>query len=142
MRFVAIADWRGGKLAREAKVLTPPATCWLDPGRETEILYPAVLSRVVRCPDPYMRPFGNWIVRCLSPYCSRIELTALGPGRAELRLLRAMGWETGNIHLGSERQREKILKDLRRRKGDWLIRAAETMARVVEKDWRIWKESL
>ena len=101
MRFVAIADWRGGKLAREAKALTPPATCWLDPGRETEILYPVVLSRVVRCPDPYVRPFGNWIVRRLSPHCSRIELTALGPGRAELRLLRAMGWETGNIHLGS-----------------------------------------
>jgi hypothetical protein len=142
MRFVAIADWRGGKLAREAKALTPPATCWLDPGRETEIFYPVVLSRVVRCPDPYVRPFGNWIVRRLSPHCSRIELAALGPGRAELRLLRAMGWETANIHLGSERQREKILKDLRRRKGNWLIRAAETMARVVEKDWRDWKESL
>lgn len=140
MRFVAIAEWRGGKLAREAKSLTPPATCWLDPGRDTvESLYPVILTRVVRCPDPYVRPCGKWIVRRLSPHCSRIELASLGVGRGEQRLLKAMGWETANIHLGSERQREKILKDLGRRKGNWLIEAAENMASVVEKDWRIWK---
>ncbi len=143
MRFVAIANWRGGRLAREAKALIAPATCWLDQPRESaEILYPAVLTRAVRCPDPYVRPCGNWIVRRLSPHCSRIELVSLGPGRAELRLLKAMGWETANIHLGSERQREKILKDLTRRKGNWLMRASEAMLRVLEKDWRTWKKAL
>jgi hypothetical protein len=53
-----------------------------------------------------------------------------------------MGWETANIHLGSPRQREKILKDLRGRKGNWLIHAAETITSVVEKDWRAWKDTL
>ena len=84
----------------------------------------------------------EWIVRRLSPHCSRIELVSLGPGRGELRLLKAMGWETANIHLGSERQREKILKDLGRRQGNWLIRASEAMVRIVEKDWRTWKKAL
>jgi hypothetical protein len=143
MRFVAIADWRGGKLAREAKALTAAATCWLDPQRESsEVLYPVVLTRAVRCPDPYARPCGNWIVRRLSPHCSRIDLVSLGPGRGELRLLRAMGWETANIHLGSDRQRGKILKDLGRNKGNWLMQASESMARVVEEDWRTWKKAL
>ena len=141
-RFVAIADWRGGRLAREAKALTPPATCWLAPAREARILYPVILKLAVRCPDPFVRPVDNWIVRRLSPHCSRIDLADLGPGRGELRLLKAMGWETGNIHLGSEQQSGKILKDLGRRKVNWLMRDAETMAEVVQKDWRVWRESL
>ncbi len=141
MRFVAIANWRGGRIAREAKALAPPAACWLDLERASaESLYQVVLARAVRCPDPFVRPCGNWIVRRLSPHCSRIELDSLGPGRGELRLLKAMGWETANIHLGSQRQREKILKDLSRRKGNWLVQSAETMARIIEKDWGIWKD--
>ena len=143
MRFVAIADWRGGRVAREAKALAPPATCWFDPEHApAKILYPLILSRAVRCPDPFVRPCANWITRRLSPHCSRIELNSLGPDRDELRLLKAMGRETANIHLGTERQRNNILKDLRRRKGNWLIQAAETMARVVENDWRAWRESV
>jgi hypothetical protein len=137
MRFVAIADWSGGRLAREAKALTPPATCWLAPARDTRILYPLILKRAVRCPDPYARPVGNWIVRRLSPHCSRIELVDLGAGRGELRLLKAMGWETANIHLGSQQQRKKILKDLEGRKENWLMRDAEIMADAVQKDWHV-----
>jgi hypothetical protein len=53
-----------------------------------------------------------------------------------------MGWETANIHLGSDRQRGKILKDLGRNKGNWLMQASESMARVVEEDWRTWKKAL
>jgi len=58
----------------------------------------------VRCPDPYVQMRGHWIVRRLSPHCSRIELDALGTSRGELRLLEAMGKETANIHVGTERK--------------------------------------
>jgi hypothetical protein len=140
MRFVAIADWRGGRVAREAKALASPATCWIAPQRAPDdISNQAVLKQAVRCPDPFLRRSSQWIVRRLSPHCSRIDLASLGAGRSELRLLEAMGWETANIHLGSRRQREKILRDLRGREGNWLVQAAETMASVVEKDWRNWK---
>jgi hypothetical protein len=100
-----------------------------------------ILKRAVRCPDPFVQLAGQWIVRRLSPHCSRIELQSLGASRGELRLLEAMGEETANIHLGTERQRKSILQDLRRRKRNWLGQAAETMARIVEKDWRAWKEA-
>ncbi len=141
VRLVAIGEWRGGRVAREAKALTGSALHWVYPKRApAEILYAAILRRAVRCPDPYVQVRGHWIVRRLSPHCSRIELDALGTSRGELRLLEAMGKETANIHVGTEEKRRAILKDLRGRKGNWLLAAAQAMAEAMEKDWRVWKE--
>jgi len=140
-RLVALADWKGGRVAREAKALVPSSLHWLDPKRAPgRILYSAALRRAVRCPDPYVRLGGYWIVRRLSPHCSRIELEALAGYRGELRLLEAMGYETANIHLGTEGKRRAILKDLRQRKGNWLLAAAQAMATAAEKDWHAWRE--
>lgn len=141
LRLVAVAEWKGGRVAREAKALTPSALHWLNPKRApAEILYAAILRRAVRCPDPYVQMRGHWIVRRLSPHCSRIELQALGTNRGEGRVLEAMGRETANIHLGTEEKRRAILKDLRGRKGNWLLAAAQAMADAMEKDWRVWRE--
>jgi hypothetical protein len=141
VRLVAIADWKGGRVAREAKALTASALQWLNPKRApAEILYAAILRRAVRCPDPYVQMRGHWIVRRLSPHCSRIVLDMLATSRGELRLLEAMGKETANIHVGTEEKRRAILKDLRRRKGNWLVGSAEAMADAMEKDWRVWRE--
>ena len=140
-RFVAIADWRGGRVAREAKSLPPSSLHWLNPKRAPgEILYSVLLRRAVRCPDPYVQLRGQWVVRRLSPHCSRIELEALKSARAEARLLVAMGRETANIHLGTEEKRKMILKDLRGRKGNWLLAAAQDMAEAAEKDWKVWRK--
>jgi hypothetical protein len=51
-----------------------------------------------------------------------------------------MGRETANIHVGTEEKRRAILKDLRTRKGNWLLGAAQAMAAAMEKDWRVWTE--
>jgi hypothetical protein len=140
-RLVAIAEWKGGRVAREAKALLPSALHCLNPKQApAEILYAAILRRAVRCPDPYVQMRGHWIVRRLSPDCSRIELEALGTSRGELRLLEAMGRETANIHVGTDEKRRAILKDLRGRKGNWLAGAAQAMADAMEKDWRVWRE--
>jgi hypothetical protein len=139
-RLVAIADWKGGRVAREAKALAPSSLHWLNPKRAPgETLYSALVRRAVRCPDPYVQLRGHWIVRRLSPHCSRIELEALGSSRGEIRLLAAMGYETANIHLGTEEKRKAILKDLRQRKGNWLLAAAQAMAAAMEKDWKVWR---
>jgi Uncharacterized protein conserved in bacteria (DUF2252) len=141
VRLVAIAEWRGARVAREAKALLPSALHWVNPKQATaEILYGAILKEAVRCPDPYVQMRGNWIVRRLSPHCSRIELDALKTSRRELRLLEAMGRETANVHLGTAEKRKAILKDLRGRKANWLVGAAQAMADAMEKDWRVWRE--
>jgi Uncharacterized protein conserved in bacteria (DUF2252) len=141
VRLVAIAEWKGGRVAREAKALTGSALLWLNPKRTpAEILYATILKRAIRCPDPYVQMRGHWIVRRLSPHCSRIELDALATSKSECRLLEAMGRETANIHVGTAEKRRAILKDLRGRKGNWLVVAAEAMADAMAKDWQVWRE--
>jgi hypothetical protein len=140
-RYVGVADWHGGRIAREAKALVSSACYWAK-GHEgpPEILYQTIISRAVRCPDPFVQLRGRWIVRRLSPHCSRIELTTLQAPGKELRLLHAMGWETANIHLGTNPARRLILKHLQKQKAKWLHEAAEDMVKAVQADWKIWKK--
>jgi hypothetical protein len=145
-RYVAIADWHGGHIAREAKALVPSSNCWaesLESKKEKgppEILYQTIINRAVRCPDPFVQLRGRWIVRRLGPYCSRIELASLGGPATELRLLHAMGWETANIHLGTPSARKVILRHLDKQKGRWLHLAAEAMLQAIRSDWIVWKK--
>lgn len=140
-RYVAIADWKGGRIAREAKALVSSACYWAE-GEEgpPEILYQTIISRAVRCPDPFVQLRGRWIVRRLSPHCSRIELATLKAQGEEMRLLRAMGYETANIHLGTKSQRTATLNHLRKQKGEWLHEATLQMGEAVREDWKEWKK--
>jgi hypothetical protein len=140
-RFVAIAMYRGGHIAREAKALAPSAVMWAEGGRGTaKILYQRMLNRAVRCRDPFVALKGGWIVRRLAPDCSRIELASLPAQRDEIKLLRAMGFETANVHLGSVKAKA-VLKDMKKRQGSWLHRAAHDMAAKVVEDWEEWRKA-
>jgi len=139
LRFVALADWRGGSVAREAKALAPSACLWAEKGKGTApILYQEMLDEAVRCRDPFVRLQKRWIVRRLAPDCSRIELSALPKERDELRLLHAMGWETANIHLGTGKAKV-LLADLKKRPQGWLLKAARAMEKAVLGDFGDYK---
>jgi hypothetical protein len=139
VRLVAIAECHGARIAREAKALAPSAVDWAAGKSDSAgILYQAILSRAVRDPDPFVRLFGRWIGRRLSPQCSRIELNVLPKDRDEHRLLFAMGWETANIHLGSPAAVKAITRHLESSPPKWLSGAAKDMAKAVVQDWRIW----
>jgi hypothetical protein len=141
-RFVAVAEWHGGRIAREAKALAPSA-CWLAEGGQgsARIRYQEILDTAVRCVDPYVKLKGRWIVRRLAPDCSRIELAALPTGRDEVRLLHAMGYETGNVHLGTRKKARAIQGDLNKRGAGWLAPAADEMVKAVTRDWEAWRKS-
>ena len=139
-RYVALAHWHGARVAREAKALVPSACYWTGEGTDTEILYQAIITKAVRCPDPFVQLRGSWIVRRLAPHCSRVELESLPARRDELALLHAMGWETANIHLGSRNRVKEIKADLGKRKGKWLRDLARCTAGEVHKEWQEWKK--
>ena len=140
-RFVALAEWRGGKVAREAKRLIASGGLWAQgqKGGGT-LLYQSMLEQSVRCRDPFVRMEGEWLLRRLSPYCSRIEVTALPRKRDEGRLLYAMGWETANVHLGDRQHIKVVQRDLDARKSTWLRKAAKAMVKATIADWRAWAE--
>jgi hypothetical protein len=127
-RFTAIADWRGGKIAREAKALLPSACVWAGGLSNNEIYYSRILSNAVRTPDPFLVLNDGWVLRRLSPFCSRIELSQLPRGHDEEKLLRAMGRELANVHFGTRRAIAAVRRDLSQRKPKWLRQAAEVMA--------------
>src|SRR5260370_23150255 len=91
-----------------------------DENCPAEIFYQTIISRAVRCPDPFVQLRGRWIVRRLAPHCSRIELATLRAPGSELRLLHAMGWEAANIHIGSRAARRLILRHLQKQQPTWL----------------------
>jgi hypothetical protein len=141
LRFVALADWRGGRIAREAKALTSSACLWEKQTDTGEILYQKIIDTAVRVPDPWVRLQGPWIVRRLAPDCSRVELASLPKDRDEQKLLYAMGQETANVHAGDGQAKAAIQKDLQERHGKWLCKAAEAMAEATQDDWKDWRKA-
>jgi hypothetical protein len=139
-RYVALAQWRGGSVAREAKELTESAWLFAHPSRRKRgILYQEALDCSVRCPDPFVKLHGRWLVRRLAPDCSRIELYSLPARHDAVHLLHAMGFETANVHLGT-REAHVMTADLDARNPNWLFKAASAMAASVRADWEEWRK--
>jgi hypothetical protein len=140
-RWVALANWRGGKIAREAKAIAPSACAWAsNRPAPYEIYYDAIVNAAVRVPDPIFKVRQPWIVRRLAPDCSRIELADLPEDRDEYRLLFSMGYETGNIHLGTPGARDDIQRDMVHRPKKWLHESAKRMGNLVSSDWDDWRK--
>jgi uncharacterized protein (DUF2252 family) len=137
-RFVALAQWNGGNIAREAKALVPSACVWASGGKVDRPQYERIEQQAIRCPDPFLQVRKGWVVRRLAPDCSRVELATLPKGRDEYKLLEAMGRETANVHLGSGRAVQKVKRDLSQRPQGWLDDAAKKMVQVTTRDWHEW----
>src|SRR5262245_28862392 len=140
-RYVASGSSNGGFVAREAKVWLPSAWGWAK-GRPKEQAYSVrLLKQSVREPDPYYSVQDGWVVRRLGPHCGRIELTEFPKRRDEHLILKDMGRETANLHLAKLDQRINLLSDFDKRKPDWLVNAAQSMARATKRDWESFKSS-
>jgi hypothetical protein len=141
VRLVAVADWRGGPVAREIKSALPSACTFAGiSGSGKTSFYSEILSKAVRMPDPLVKVHGGWIVRRLAPDCARIELAELPGKRDEARLLEAMGFETANIHLGTAELVPAIVKDLGHRPANWLHELSRQMTKSIQADWDEWRK--
>jgi hypothetical protein len=138
-RLVALAQWRGGLVAREAKALLPSAVAWAHGIAHDSTWIEQIAAGAVRIPDPFMHIQEGWIVRRLSPHCSRIELTSLPLRRDEETLLHAMGAETANIHLGSFRAIDRVIRDADKRTGQSLHQTVKLLVEAVLQDWKVWR---
>ncbi len=139
-RYLAIVDYDGGYIAREAKLLAPSSVYWVA-GRPGERMYSAIVDRAVRCKDPFLTLHEAWVVRRLAPSCSRIELSDLPAEREEEKLAHAMGFELGNIHLASPKAILDVLKHLESEPKKWLRKATDRMSECLEKDYETFKKN-
>jgi hypothetical protein len=141
-RLVAVTHWKGALVAREAKAVLPSAWDWALGHGSPAVHYGAVVTQAVRCPDPHTEVRDRWLVRRLAPDSTRIELTDLPAERDEAALLRSMGSELANIHLGTPGAGPRLLEDLADRERahpGWMVAAGERMATDTESDWKAWR---
>jgi uncharacterized protein (DUF2252 family) len=141
-RYVLLGHLNGGLIAREAKALLPSALRWRTGAKpalaDAARSYQRVVTTAVRAPDPFLAVRDGWIVRRLSPHCTRIELGDMPGRRDELHLLWAMGFETANVHLGTRGARAAIVRELDRFDGDWLGHRAAEAAKATVAEWKAW----
>jgi hypothetical protein len=136
-RFVAIAEWQGGCVAREAKAYIPSMEAFFHGRKDDRVCYyEKAIKAASRSPDPFQLVIRKWIVRRLSPDSNPIELAELPDERDDEVLLYAMAQEVANVHLVTQGAYSQILKDLHARPGNWLKAGAKQMAKSVEREWK------
>jgi uncharacterized protein (DUF2252 family) len=142
-RFTAVEKPKNGERdAREAKALVPSALYWWAGQNHMPSQTATLLQHAVRDPDPHFQVHDDWLIRQLAPDVAKIEMPenardkrlALAPA-----LLRLMGQETANVHLGS-RSRDALEKLLNGLDHDevWFPTATERMAACTRKDHAEW----
>jgi uncharacterized protein (DUF2252 family) len=146
-RFTAIVGERSKCEMREGKALVPSAFYWLQDRSKMLSQTGTLLQRAIRDPDPHYQIHDKWLVRRIAPDALKIELpTSQKDRRLSLApaLLRLMGFETANIHLGSRAPANLIrsLESLARKPGSrWLEVATEGMVQATLRDHQVWKNA-
>jgi uncharacterized protein (DUF2252 family) len=142
-RFTAVTKGKNGvRDAREAKALVPSAVYWHTGQNRMRSQTATLLQHAVRVPDPHFQVHDDWLIRQFAPDVAKIEMPenaqdkrlALAPA-----LLRLMGRETANIHLGSRTgdELEKLLNGLDRDQ-QWFPTATERMTACTRQDHAEW----
>lgn len=78
------------------------------------------------------------MLRRSAPDCARVPLESLADEKDALRLLRAMGWETANVHLGSPKQIADVQRHLAGLPKKWLLHAMDAMTQSSKQDYAAW----
>ena len=142
-RYLALANWQGGRLVREAKSVVPSACLWAAGKRagKGNPWLEKIVRAAVRCDDPYYEVRRGWLVRRLGPDCSRIDIDELVHHEDAASLLYCMGQETANIHLGTPKGGKRVRSAWAQLPADWLETAAHHMLKVSLKEWREFREA-
>ena len=144
-RFTAVdARTKSERVAREAKALVPSALYWSTGQNAMRSQTATLLQHAIRIPDPYFQVHDRWLIRQLAPDIAKIEMpTTASDKRLALApdLLRLMGQETANIHIGSlsRDELERLLKKLDRDRR-WFPVATDRMTACTRSDYEAWSK--
>jgi len=134
-RYVAIADWCGGRVVREAKALVPSGWDWAH-RRNGPSRFLDLARSAFRSPDPLLNVHDKWIVRRLAADSRKVELG--DDPRVSAKLLSAMGFDLGAIHAADARC-DSVRTDLAHRGKDWLAAATKAARMAVQADYEDWR---
>ena len=142
-RYVVSAEWRGGRILREARALVPSAWDWAHGASRSadldfSILRPAATARPIR-----RWRFGtNSSSAGLRRIRARSIWAAARDGGSRPRLLEAMGFDLGRFTRPTNRRSRRSFRDLNSRPADWLREATKAAVVAVTKDFEAWKANV
>ena len=137
-RYVAIADWRGERVLREAKARVPSAWTYVHGAQPSGLL--KLARSQYRAPDPFLDVQGKWIIRRLAPDSRKIELSKDTARHLKSYLLQAMAFDLASIHAAGSVGAGVLRRDLKKRPRDWLYDAAKIASDSVKKDYEDWRD--
>ncbi|WP_036025153.1 DUF2252 family protein [Bradyrhizobium yuanmingense] len=138
-RFVLVANWRGGRIVREAKAILTSGWDWANGRTNAPNYLEEIVNASTRAPDPFLTFGHGFLVRRLSADTRKVERDADFDAKLDAKLLRAMGSEIGSIHAHSFELRDEILADLDGRDAEWLHELGKLLSEGVEADFEEWK---
>ncbi len=134
-RWIAVADWRGAPVVREAKAVLTSAWDWVHHGPNSKTHIGDIAGGRYRSPDPWFRVDKDIVVRRLSPNNRKIEAASIHGRLHGQRMLSAMGFELANIHLGTKSAQTAIARDLKARNANWLPKTVAKATEAVMADY-------
>jgi hypothetical protein len=141
-RFSAVETRNGVHEAREAKALVPSAQYWVTKQDDMPSQTATLLQHAIRIPDPFFQVHDRWLIRQLAPDIAKIDMPQLQDKRLALApdLLRLMGRETANIHIGSRTTQDLVerVDALEQNLRGWFSAATDRMVESVRKDHAKW----
>lgn len=138
-RWVGVADWHSGLVLREAKALVPSGWVRAQSGKSRRLHVQEIADGRYRAPDPWYSADDELVVRRLSPNTRKIEVAEEPQELLNPRMLRAMGHELANIHLGTGEHRRAIERDIEKRREGWLHRNTTRAAAFVTGEFEAWR---
>lgn len=137
-RWIAVAEWRGAPVVREAKALLPSAW-WRAHGGSRTIMCGAAATGPHRSPDPWYHVRAGMLVRRLSPNNRKLEADDDLDALLQPQLLEAMGLELANVHTAEPRYVHALKADAQRRDPVWLADAIGISLEFLRRDYLRWR---
>ena len=138
-RHIVVANWRGGRIVREAKALVPSAWTIRQSKSVPKSNGRTLSSHRFRAPDPFFSIAHGISVRRLAPDSRKLDFKKTLPISVRLRVLEAMGGELANVHAATPGAAEAIAADLDRRAERWLQDAVKTALSMTSGDFAAWQ---
>jgi hypothetical protein len=137
-RYVAVAEWCGGQIVREAKALVPSAWDWARLRATDRSLFVKLATGRFRSPDPFLHTDSRFIFRRIAADSRKADLGDKAGAHLGRDLMSAMGFDLAAIHAADRDSAKASAKDLQRRPADWLKAAAESAAAAVQREYEAW----
>lgn len=139
VRYVADAEWSGGRVLREARAVVSSAWYWAHDDKDAPLRFLELAGGSHRAPDPTRVVNGGFVFRRISADDRKVELDRAAQARVTDPLLEAMGFDLGSIHAAARKKRVAALRaDLKARPPGWLKRAATAASADVLQDFEEW----